>query len=159
MLQNERRETGLQFVTHSLWLFLWIGATFPFFHSDGKTPCVNQDLKLILWGLQMDLSHNLSMRILIISSPWALLERSLLMMFLISFTDKSTSESDFSVTKGKSDGNVLPLSINEHSFAKKELNISLFSLKSVTNLLSWKVVECRVFFYYLKESLIRSNTI
>ena len=83
----------------------------------------------------MDLSHNLSMRILIISSPWALFESSLL-MFLISSTEKSTSESDFSVIKGKSDGNVLPLSINEHCFAKKEFNISLFSLKSVINLLS-----------------------
>ena len=52
-------------------------------------------------------------------------------MFLISSTEKSTSESDFSVIKGKSDCNVLPLSINEHCFAKKELKILLFSLKSV----------------------------
>ena len=78
------------------------------------------------------------MRILTISSPWALFESSLLIMFLISSNEKSTSESDFSVIKGKSDGNVLPLSINEHCFAKKELRISLFSLKSVINLLSWK---------------------
>ena len=46
-----------------------------------------------------------------------------MMMFLISSTEKSTSESDFSVIKGKSDGNVLPLSINEHYFAKKEFLI------------------------------------
>ena len=59
-------------------------------------------------------------------------------MFLISSIEKSTSDSDFSVIKGKSDGNVLPLSINEHCFAK-ELKISLFSLKSVIMLLSGKV--------------------
>ena len=51
-------------------------------------------------------------------------------MFLISSVKKSTSESDLSVIKGKSDGNALPLSINERCFAKKELKISLFSFKS-----------------------------
>ena len=35
--------------------------TFAFFHSDGKMPCVRHDLKIILRGLQMDLSHNLTM--------------------------------------------------------------------------------------------------
>ena len=45
---------------------------FAFFHSDGKKPCVRQDLKLILTGLQRDLSYDLSMRILIISSPRAI---------------------------------------------------------------------------------------
>ena len=40
--------------------------------------------------------------------------------------------------KRKSDGNVLPLSISEHCFSKKELKIWLFSLKSVINLLSLK---------------------
>ena len=61
-------------------------------------------------------------------------------MFLISSTKKSTSTSnnDFSEIKGKSDDNVLPSSVNEHCFAKKELEISLFSLKSVINLLSAK---------------------
>ena len=34
--------------------------------------------------------------------------------------EKSTSESDFSVIKGKSDSNVLPLSINERCFAKND---------------------------------------
>ena len=37
----------------------------------------------------------------------------------MSSIDKLTSESDFSVIKGKNDGNVLPLSINEHCFAKE----------------------------------------
>ena len=63
-----------------------------------------------------------------------------MMMFLISSTEKSTSESDFSVIKGKGEGNVLPLSINEHYFAKKEFLIK--SNKSP-----------------IKESLIKSNGI
>ena len=112
--------------------FLWIGTTFAFFTFRW------QNLKIILRGLQMELSHNLSMRILIISLPWSLFESSLLIMFLISSTKKSTSEDDFFGIKGKSDGIVLLLSINKHCFAKKELKISLFSLKSVINLLSWK---------------------
>ena len=33
--------------------FLWICTTFAFFHSDGKMPCVRQDLKIILRGLQV----------------------------------------------------------------------------------------------------------
>ena len=99
---------------------------------------IREDLKIILRGLQMDLSHNLSMRILIISSPWTLFESSLLIMFLISSTEKSIFAGYFSLIKGKSDGNVLPLAINEHCFAKKELKVLLFSLKSVINLLSWK---------------------
>ena len=72
-------------------------------------------------------------------------------MFLISSTEKSTSESDFFVIKGKSDGNALPLSINEHCFAKKELKISLFSLKSVINLLSWKSGEIQGIFRPFKR--------
>ena len=50
--------------------------------------------------------------------------------------EKLTSENDLSVIKGKSDGNVLPISINGHWFAKKESKISLFPLKSEKNLLS-----------------------
>ena len=117
-------------------VFLWIGTTFPSSHSDEKMSSVRHDLKIVLRGLQMELSHNLNMPILIISSPWALFESSLL-MFLISSTEKSTSNSDLSVIKGKSGGNVLPLSINEHCFVKKELKILLFSLNLVINLLSW----------------------
>ena len=100
--------------------------------------CVRQDLKIILRGLQMDLSHNLSMRILIISSPWTLFESSLLIMFLISSNQKSTLESDFYVINGKSGSNALWFAVNEHCFEKKELKVLLFSFKSVIKLLSWK---------------------
>ena len=131
--------------------FLWIGTTIAFFHSDGKMSCVRQDLKIILRGLQMESSHNSSMRILVISSPWALFESSLLIMFMISSTEKAPSESDFSVIKGKSDGNVFLLSINKHCFAKKEWKISLFSVKSVVNLLSWKSCGIQEIFQSFKR--------
>ena len=54
-----------------------------------------------------------------------LFESCLLILPLI-----SSIKSDFSVIAGKSDGNVLLWSINEHCFARKELKILLFSLKS-----------------------------
>ena len=68
----------------------------------------------------MNLSHNSSMRILIISPPSALFESNLLIMFLIFSIKKSTSESDLSVIKGKSDGNLLSLSINNTVLQKKD---------------------------------------
>lgn len=54
------------------------------FGSDGKMPCGRQDLKIISRGLQIDLSHNLSLRMPILSSPRAFFESSLLIMFLVS---------------------------------------------------------------------------
>ena len=142
-------------------MFLWIGAKFAFFHSDGKIPCVRQDLKTISRGFQMDLSHNLSIRILIISSVWASLGWSLLIMFLISSTEKSTSMRDFSVIKGKTDCNLLPLSINEHCFVLPRISLRfrsfLWSQWKIYH--REKVVTYREFFYHLKEYLINSNRI
>ena len=100
--------------------------------------CVRQNMKIILKGLQMDVSNNLSMRILIISPLWALFESSFLIMSLISSIGKSTYESDLFVIKGKSDSNILSFSINEHCLAKKKFKISFFSLKPAMNLLLWK---------------------
>ena len=131
---------------------LWIGTVFAFSHSGGKMPFVWQHLKIIRGGLQKDLSHNLSMQILIISSPWALFESSLLIMILVSSIERSTSDIDLSVIKGKSDGNVLPLSTNEHCFIKKELKISLFSLKLLMNLLTWKSGDIRGIFLPFKRA-------
>ena len=68
----------------------------------------------------------------------SLFESSLMIKLLIASTEKLPFESNFPVIKGKSDDNVLPLFINEHCFPKKELKISLFSLKSAINLLSRK---------------------
>ena len=87
-----------------------IGMTFAFFHPDGKIPCARQDLKIILRGFQVDLTHNLIMQILIVkSSPPTSAESSLLIIFLISSIEKVASESDLSVFRGKSEANVLPI--------------------------------------------------
>ena len=105
----------LYFLTHWFPIFFGIGKKFVlFFHFDGKMPYIGQYLQIILK------SH-------IISSQWALFESTLLMTLLRSSTKKSASKYHFFMIKGKSDGNVLPLSINEHCFA----NILLFSLDSV----------------------------
>ena len=115
LLQIGRRETGLWLLKRCLFLFVWISTAFVFFpHSDRKIPYARQDLKIILRDLQMGLSHNLSMRILIISSRWASFESSLLILFLISSVEKPASETDLSVIKEKSDCNVLASSINGH---------------------------------------------
>ena len=120
-------------------------------------PCVRQVLEKIR-DLKLDLSHNLSMRILIISSPWTLFESSLLML-LISSIEKSTYETDLSIIKEKSDSNVLPLSFNEHCFVKKELRFHSFLWSQPQIFYLEKVVEYRVFFYHLKYSLIEFNNI
>ena len=74
----------------------------------------------------MGLSLNLNMQILVTLSPWVLFDSSLRVIFLISSIKTSKSESDLFVIKEKSEGNVLPLSVSEHCFAKKEFKISLF---------------------------------
>lgn len=63
-------------------------------------------------------------------------ESLLASMFLLSSIEKSTPESDLNTIKRKGEGNALPVSSNKHCFAKKELKIALFSLKSTINLLS-----------------------
>ena len=82
-----------------------------------------------------------------------------MIMFLISSTKKSTSESDLSVIKGKSDGKILPLAINGHCFAKKELKIPLFSLKSVINLLSWESGGIQGIFLNFLHNVLWNNVI
>ena len=77
-------------------------------------PCVREDLKIILRGFQIDLSPNLAFEY------WSYGHHELYL-----------SQSRLSLIKGKSDRNVLPLSVNEHCFAKKELKISLFCDKLV----------------------------
>ena len=65
--------------------------------------------------------------------------------------EKTTFESDLSVIKGKSDGNVFPLSINELCSEKKELKSLLFSLKLVIGLLSSKICGIEEMFLSFKR--------
>ena len=157
LLQIGRRDRSVVFNTRFVVFFVnWYEIYF-FFHSDGKIPCVRQVLEKIK-DLKLDLSDNLSIRILIISSTWTLFESSLLML-LISSIEKSTYEKDLSIIKEKSDSNVLPLSFNEHCFVKKELRFRSFLWSQTQIFYLEKVVEYRVFFYHLKESLVEFNNI
>ena len=109
-------------------VFLWIGTTLLFSILMGKYLVSDKIWRRlqIFRGLQMGLSLNLNMQILVILSPWVLFDPSLRIMFLISSIKTSKSESDLFVIKGKSEGNVLPLSVSEHCFAKKELRFRSF---------------------------------
>ena len=117
-----KRDRSVVFNTLSFFVNCYDICFFPFWWENAASE------QIWRW-YKMDLSHNLSMRIMTISWPWASFESSLLIMFLIFSIEKLTSESDLPVINRKSNGNVHPLSINEHCFAKKELKISLFSLK------------------------------
>ena len=78
---------------------------------------------------------------LIISWPWALLGSKLLIIFPMSLSVKEMLDRDLSVKLSQLVGSTLVFVINEHWLAKKELKSSAFSLKSVMNLLSWKIGE------------------
>ena len=54
-------------------------------------------------------------------------------------SEKSQEVKVCSKSNFNSDGNMLLFGMREHWLAKKELKISLFSLKSVTYLLLWKI--------------------
>ena len=49
-------------------IFLRTGTAFVFYHSNGKMPCVRQDLKIIVRSLQMDLSYNIGSELMVIYS-------------------------------------------------------------------------------------------
>ena len=57
----------------------------------------------------------------------------------MSLSVKEMLDRDLSVKLSQLVGSTLVFVINEHWLAKKELKSSAFSLKSVMNLLSWKI--------------------
>ena len=73
---------------------------------------------------------------LIISQPLVLFESRSLIIWKMPFLEKWQLADETSVSKAKCVGNTLLLGMGEHCSAKKELNISLFSLKSTIYLLS-----------------------
>ena len=117
--------------------FLWTGTTFVFFHSVVNFPLSKKDWKINIRGLQIEISHILIVRILIISCTWALFGSRFLIIFRISSAEKVIADRDLHVffflrVAGKS---LLFVTI-EHWPANKLLKILAFSLKSVANL-SW----------------------
>ena len=114
---------------------------------------------MIKLGFIIDLLHILSMRMLIMSCPWALFESKFCITFSISFSVNVIFDKDLSVLGCRKEGISLPLSMIEHCLAKKELNNSAFSLKFVTNLFSCKIVGIQGIFRwgtYLYVSLFSS---
>ena len=96
-------------------------------------------LKIIFRLLQIASPHSFNIRRLIISLLWALFECWLLIIWKMSDLEKSQKVKVCSVSNFNSDGNVLLFGMREHWLAKKELKISLFSWKSVTYSLLWKI--------------------
>ena len=74
---------------------------------------------------------------LILSWQWALFGLRFWIIFNMSVFIHFTVDKHLSVRKWSRGGSVLSFLIKEHCFARKELKISAFSLKSVANLLLW----------------------
>ena len=127
--------------------FLWTRTTFAFFHSIGNFPLFIQDWKINFRGLQIEVSHILIIRILIISRPWALFGSRFLIIFRISSNKKFIVDRDSRVFLFfvfcccfffvRVAGSLLLFLTIKHWLVKKLLKILAFSLKLVTNL-SWR---------------------
>ena len=117
------------------------------------------DVKIICKGLQIALLLNLSIRILILSWPWALFGSNFRITFKISFSENQTVLKHVFVC-GKSWGRIwLSFFKTEHCLEKRELKISLFTWKLVTNLSSWSMGAMQGIFSPLKNVLELSNNI
>ena len=106
---------------------------FPFIRN---WPFSMQDLKIISKGIEMDSLQILSIRILIIWWPWALLGSRSRIILAISLLLNDIDEINLSVLFKNVEGILLELFIKEHCSAKRvfSLKFSIFSLKSVTYL-------------------------
>ena len=126
-------KTGLQFLTNCLLSFLYMGTTLPFFQWIEKTPVSRHDVKIICKCVQMALLLSLSIRVLFLSLPWALIGSNFRITFKISFSENLTVLKYVFVC-GKSWGGIwISLFKKEYCLAKWELKILLFTWKSVTN--------------------------
>ena len=127
-------ETGRQFLNTCLSPFLWTRTTFAFFHPLGNWPFSMQGSKIISKSFEMDSPQILNIPILIISWPWALVRSRSRIILEISLLLNDIDETNLSVLFKNLEGSVLESFIKGHCSAKKELNISALSLKSVTYL-------------------------
>ena len=118
--------------------FLCTGTTLAFFHSWGNLPLFKQSLKIIERGLQIEFRHSFIIRILSISWLCALFGSKWLIVLAMSLLENCIESRRLFVSWGRLVGKTLLLLKREHWFTKKWLNNSAFSLKSVTNLFSWK---------------------
>ena len=100
--------------------FLCTGTTLGFFHSDGNSPFIIQDLKIISKGLHNDLPQILIIQILILSGPCALFGFKFWIIFKISSWEKLMDVSDWSVQGAKLVGSLLLFCNIKHCSAKEE---------------------------------------
>ena len=113
-----------------------MGATLGFFQWIGKAPVYRHGVKIICKGLQIALSLNLSIQILILSWPWAMLGSDFRITFKMSFSEKIMVLEHVFVCAINWGGIQLLFFKREHFLAKLELKISLFTWKLVTNISS-----------------------
>ena len=121
--------------------FLKIGTMFPFFQSSRNISHINQFLNILKRGSIIASPEIFNMQILIISWPGALLGSRLQMILLISSSVSLLSAKYWSIIGSVDEAKTLLFSITEYCFAKRELKISPFLLKSVTNLSSRIISE------------------
>ena len=114
--------------------FLWIGTLSAFFHSDGKQPLPTHCLKIMVNGLRVAGPQIFNIRMLILSCPRTLPERTFWIILAVSSWEKVTEDKRLIVNYWICVGRVLALVIREHRYEKNELKSSTFSKKLVTNL-------------------------
>ena len=107
----------------------------------------------------MDSPQILSVRILIISWPSALLVSRSRIILSISLLLNNIDDINLSVLFKNVEGSLLELFIKEHCSAKKELKVSAFSLRSVTYLFWCFKGGIQGIFYYPKTSSRLTNRI
>ena len=139
------------FLTLDYHIFLWIGITFAFFHLYRNYLFSMEDSKIVSKGFEIDSPQILSIRIHIILWPWGLLRsRSWIGLWVSSLQNQSpifmntffiehlrwlfisllnnTDVITFSFSFKYVEGSLLESFIKEHSPAKNELEIPVFSL-------------------------------
>ena len=94
--QTGSRDTG-RWIFKYCHLFYELELHSLFFHSVGEELLSIDCLRMRSTGLQIELSHNRNMRILILSWPWALLGSKFCSIFAVSYMDKFTVNMRLSV--------------------------------------------------------------
>ena len=118
--------------------FFWIETKLPFFNSKGNLPLFRHVLKIMLRALQIASPYNFNIRMLIMSWPGAF-ESWVLIIWIISVSEEWQEFKVFPVSNFTSDGKILLFAMRAYLLAKKELKVSMISLKFLTYLLLWKI--------------------
>ena len=125
------------FLTLVYHLFYELEPRLLFYQPWGNWNFSMQDLNFFSKCFEMDSQQILTITILIISWWWAWLGSGSRIILAISWLLNDFDEITFSVLFENVEGTLLERFIKEHCSAKKELNISTFSFKSVIHLFCW----------------------